>query len=440
MDLFSQTSPARDQGCDASSAPLAERLRPSALEDVVGQSHLTASDAPIGRMIAAGRLQNMVLWGPPGTGKTSLARLLADLVGMRFKPVTAVTANTAELKAIFAEAAMHAEQGRRTCLFVDEIHRMNRSLQDQLLGPVEAGIVTLIACTTEHVAYELSDAIRSRIMTLRLKALAQSDLEEILVQAERKLGIALPLMPDARQALIEGAGGDARKLMNQLDAILAADPGTPIEAAQLPGFLGERVWRSDKDRDLHYDRVSAFQKSMRGSDPSAALYWFAQMVAAGEDMEFILRRLIVTASEDVGMADPQALLVCIAARDAFRMIGPKEGEHIVAQAIIHVATAPKSIASWAAYGAAKELVRRTGDVHPPELIINHPTPALAKARGYSKDHEHPGAFAGHDFWPASVGAHELYSPTPRGFEAQISKRLEHWSSLRSEGKRNRKKE
>lgn len=434
MDLFSNDQHVATQD-KPTNIPLAERLRPVTLDDIVGQDHLTAPTAPIGRMVAAKRLQSMVLWGGPGTGKTSIARLLADLVGLRFKPVTAVTANVAELKAIFAEARMHADGGRGTCLFVDEIHRMTRSLQDQLLAPVEAGYVTLIACTTEHVAYELVDAILSRIMVLRLNTLSPDDLEMVLQRAEKLIGHKLPLNKEAREALIMAAGGDARRLINQVDAIISANPADALRPADLNGFLGERVWRSDKDRDLHYDRVSAFQKSMRGSDPSAALYWLAQMVAAGEDMEFILRRLIVTASEDVGMADPQALLICMAARDAYRMLGPKEGEHVVAQAVVHVATAPKSIASYAAYGAAKELVRQTGDVHPPELIINHPTPKLAKARGYSKDHEHPGAFAGHNFWPASVGRHELYVPTPRGFEAQISKRLDHWASVRDDGKK-----
>lgn len=429
MDLF--TNDTAQTTVASALAPLAERLRPATLDDVVGQHHLTGPRAPIGRMVAAGRLQSMVLWGGPGTGKTSIARLLADLVGLRFRPVSAVTTNTAELKGIFAEARMHAEQGRGTCLFVDEIHRMTRSLQDQLLGPVEAGHITLIACTTEHVAYELVDAIRSRIMTLRLNTLTDGDLESILQRAEHLLEGPLPLRGDAREALISAAGGDARKLINQVDAIVSARPEQPLTQEDLDGYLGERVWRSDKDRDLHYDRISAFQKSMRGSDPSAALYWLAQMVEAGEDMDFILRRLIVTATEDVGMADPQALLVSVAARDAYRMLGPKEGEYVVAQAVVHVATAPKSIASYAAYAAAKALVRETGDVHPPELIINHPTPALAARRGYSKDHEHPGAFAGHDCWPASVGRHDLYVPTPRGFEAQISKRIEHWAERRA---------
>lgn len=429
-DLFASSAPKEAEAETDAIAPLAERLRPKTLSEVIGQDHITGADAPLGRMIANGRLQSIILWGGPGSGKTSIARLLSDLTSLRFKAISAVTTNVAELKAVFAEARMHATSGKGTCLFVDEIHRLSKSLQDQLLGPVEAGYVTLVGCTTEHVAYELTDAMRSRTMTLRLNALAPDSMERILLRAEAKLGIDIPLTQKARQAVIHDANGDARRLINQIEAILAAGPMAPLGMEDLPRILGANIWRSDKDRDFHYDRVSAFQKSIRGSDPSAALYWFAQMLEAGEDMKFILRRLTVMASEEVGMADPQALLVCIAAREAYNAIGSPEGEYAVAQAIVHVATAPKSNATYKAYHAARKLVRETGDAYPPENIINHPTEALAKARGYQYDHDLPGAFSGDDFWPVTIGRHALYMPNARGFEAQVAKRLEHWNSLR----------
>jgi len=439
-DLFASPANSKgiagSQGSNGHAAPLAERLRPKSLEEVIGQEHITGPDSPLGRMIRAGRLQSLIMWGGPGSGKTSIARLLADLTGLRFKAITAVTTNVAELKRIFAEAKVHAENGSGTCLFIDEIHRMSKATQDQLLEPVESGCVTLVACTTEHIAYELNDAILSRCTTLRLNALASGSLEKILQRAEKLLQAELPLVPEARQAIIDQANGDARKLINQVEAILNAGPNRPLEPADLTAILGEAHWRSDKDRDFHYDRISAFQKSIRGSDPDGALYWFAQMLAAGEDMKFILRRLTVMASEEVAMADPQALVQCIAADQAFARLGSPQGDYAVAQAIVYLATAPKSNAVYKAYHAARALVKQTGDIYPPDRIINHPTPALAKARGYQYDHDFPGAFSGQDFWPDSVSPRTLYEPSPRGFEAQIAKRLDHWRSqrhLRTEG-------
>ena len=427
-DLFST-----DTRAATTIQPLAEQMRPTSLGDVIGQEHLTAPTAPIGRMVAAKRLQSMVLWGPPGSGKTSLARLLADLAGLRFVPISAVTTNIKEMKTVFAEAKMHAGQGRGTCLFIDEIHRLNKSQQDQLLEPLEAGYVTLVACTTEHVAYELNDALLSRATVLRLAPLGEDALERILQRVEAHTGVPLPLTLEARQAILSGAGGDARHMINQVEAVLNTAPAAPLGVENLPEVLGASVWRGDKDRDFHYDRVSAFQKSIRGSDPDAALYWFAQMLEAGEEMRFILRRLTIMASEEVAIADPMALLQCIAARQAYESLGSPEGEYAVAQAIVYVATAPKSNAVYKAYHAARALARETGDLYPPQRIINHPTSALAEQRGYKYDHDYPGAFSGQNFWPDSVRRRQLYRPNERGFEAQIAKRLEHWQGLRDAG-------
>ena len=422
-DLFSSAP------SSGATKPLAERMRPATIDDVIGQEHLTGPEGPIGRMVAARRLQSIILWGPPGTGKTSLARLLADLIGLRFVPISAVTTNAKEMKAIFAEAEMHAGTGRSTCLFVDEIHRLNKAQQDQFLGPMEAGHVTLVGCTTEHVAYELNDALLSRAKVLKLKALDADALRRIMTRVEDSIG-RLAIDDDARQAVIDGANGDARHMVNQLEAIHDASPDSPLTVEDLPSVLGVGLWRSDSDRDHHYDRVSAFQKSIRGSDPDAALYWFAQMLEAGEDMRFILRRLTIMASEEVAMADPMALLVCAAAKQTYETIGSPEGEYAVAQAIVHVATAPKSNAVYKAYHAARALARETGDVYPPDRIINHPTARLAKERGYRYDHDFEGAFSGQSFWPDSVGRRQVYNPNERGFEAQIAKRLEHWGSRR----------
>lgn len=413
--------------------PLAEKVRPDTLEDVIGQEHLTAPNAPLGRMIAAGRLQSMVLWGPPGTGKTTLARLLAGLTDLRFVPISAVTTNAKEMKTIFAEAEMHARSGRGTCLFVDEIHRLNKSQQDQFLGPMEAGHVTLVACTTEHVAYELNDALLSRAKVLKLVPLEKDALNRIVDRIEKYVGSALPLEDEAREAIITGAGGDARQMINQIEAVLNAAPSKPLAVSDLPSILGVGIWRGDKDRDWHYDRVSAFQKSIRGSDPDAALYWFAQMLEAGEDMHFIIRRLTIMASEEVAVADPMALLQCIAARQAYDALGSPEGEYAVAQAIVYVATAPKSNAVYKAYHAARALARETGDIYPPERIINHPTAALARQRGYQYDHDCLGAFSGQNFWPDTVGRRKIYHPNPRGHEAQIAKRIDYWDGLRESG-------
>jgi putative ATPase len=401
----------------------------------MGQDHVLGVDGPIGRMLAYGRLRSMVLWGPPGTGKTTIAGLLAQHLGMIPAKLHASTANTAALKAVLTEATMHRTAGRSTCLVVDEIHRMTRPMQDQLLEPVETGLVTLVACTTEHVAYELVDALLSRILVVRLKQHDEASLADLLIAAETRHGGPLPLAPEARRALLSAAAGDARRLLGHVETLMTLDRDTPIGTSDLAGILGHGVWRSDKDRDLHYDRASAMQKAVRASDPDAALYWFAQMIEAGEDMEFVMRRLLILANEEVGLADPQALVHCTSACDAYRRLGPKAGMPFIAQAIVHLASAPKSNAIHRALAAARHLVRRTGDRDPNIISINHPTDDIATARGYIDDHTTPDAFAGQDHWPMGLPRRELYAPTQRGAEAAASRRLEHWRSERTHGRR-----
>jgi putative ATPase len=432
-DLFEPTlSDDSDCGLSAAGLPLAERLRPTTLSDVLGQDHLLGPNAPIGRMLAAGRLSSIVFWGGPGTGKTSIARLLADAAGLRFKSISAVTTNVSELKSVFAEAKMLAESGKRTALFVDEIHRMTKSVQDQLLAPIETGVIVLIGATTEHPAYELNNAIQSRTSVLILKQLESAALEELLLRAEALMGKALPITAEARESLLAQAQGDGRFLINQAESLFAMELPEPLDIAGVSEALGARLPNGDKDREYHFDMVSALQKSVRGSDPDAALYWFAQMLERGEDMKFILRRLTIMASEEVGVADPQALAQCIAARQAYEFLGSPEGEYAVAQAIVYVSTAPKSNATYLAYHAARELAKATPGVYPPINIINHPTARLAKERGYIYDHDLDGAFSGQNHWPEGVGRRKLYRPNARGLEAQIAKRIEHWDGIRDE--------
>lgn len=413
-------------------APLADRLRPRALDEIVGQEHLTGPDGAIGRMVSAGRLSSMVLWGPPGTGKTSIARLLADAVGMRYVAVSAVFSGVADLKKAFAEAERAREAGQRTLLFVDEIHRFNRAQQDGFLPYVERGTVTLIGATTENPSFELNAALLSRAQVLILNRLDAAALGKLLDRAEALAG-PLPLTPPARAALIASADGDGRFLLNQAETLYSAGVETPLDPTALGAFLQRRVAVYDKDREGHYNLISALHKAVRGSDPQAALYYLARMLVAGEEPLFVARRLVRMAVEDIGLADPQALPQCLAARDAYQFLGSPEGELALAQACLYLATAPKSNAAYKAQKAAWKLARETGSLMPPANILNAPTKLMKDigyGQNYTYDHDAEEGFSGDNYWPAEIEPQHLYQPVERGFEREISKRLDYWERLR----------
>ena len=434
-DLFPDTIPERAAPDEPrADAPLADRLRPQALTDVVGQEHLTGPEGAIGRMVAAGKLSSMVLWGPPGTGKTSTARLLADAVGMRFVAISAVFSGVADLKKAFAEADKAAEAGQRTLLFVDEIHRFNRAQQDGFLPFVERGTVTLVGATTENPSFELNAALLSRAQVLILHRLDAAALGKLLDKAEELEG-PLPLTADAREALIASADGDGRFLLNQAETLYAATIDAPLDPAGLGTFLQRRVAVYDKDREGHYNLISAWHKSLRGSDPQAALYYMARMLVAGEEPLFVLRRLVRAAVEDIGLADPQALVQCLAAKDAYDFLGSPEGELAIVQACLYCATAPKSNAAYKAQKAAWRSAKETGSLMPPQNILNAPTKLMKDigyGKGYAYDHDAEDGFSGADYWPEEMEAQTYYQPVERGFEREVQKRLEYWERRRRE--------
>jgi putative ATPase len=434
-DLFADDDlPPQPQAAAAANAPLADRLRPKSLDEIVGQEHLTGPDGAIGRMVAAGKLSSMVLWGPPGTGKTSIARLLADAVGLRFVAISAVFSGVADLKKLFAEAKQAARAGNRTLLFVDEIHRFNRAQQDGFLPYVEDGTVTLVGATTENPSFELNAALLSRCQVLILRRLDHDALEELIRRAEADYGRPLPLTDDARAALIASADGDGRFLLNQAETLFDVELEAPLDAAGMAALLHRRVPVYDKDREGHYNLISALHKSLRGSDPQAALYYLARMLVAGEEPLYLIRRLTRAAMEDIGLADPNALVQCLAAKDAYDFLGSPEGELAIVQACLYLATAPKSNAAYTAQKKAWRSAQETGSLMPPAHILNAPTKLMKDigyGKGYAYDHDSDQGFSGANYWPGEMTPQTFYEPSDRGLEARIAERIAYWNELRA---------
>ncbi|PCH68392.1 MAG: AAA family ATPase [Rhodobacteraceae bacterium] len=429
-DLFDSDTPIEP----APNRPLADRLRPATLGEVIGQDQVLGPEAPLGAMLAAGSLGSLIFWGPPGVGKTTIARLLADESDLHFVQISAIFTGVQDLKKVFEAAKFRRQNGQGTLLFVDEIHRFNKAQQDGFLPYMEDGTILLVGATTENPSFELNAAVLSRAQVLVLERLSLVDLEKLTQRAEKELGKALPLTPQARDALQEMADGDGRALLNLIEQVAVWTLDAPLD----PGALGKRLMRRaaqyDKSGDAHYNLISALHKSVRGSDPDAALYWFARMLTGGEDPRYLARRITRMAVEDIGLADPQAQAVCLQSWETYERLGSPEGELALAQAVVYLALAPKSNAAYGAYKAAMRLAKTSGSSPPPKHILNAPTSLMKDqgyGAGYAYDHDAEDGFSGQDYFPEGLDRPALYAPVERGFERELKKRMDYFARLRA---------
>jgi putative ATPase len=433
-DLFDQAPEAAPH---TAPRPLADRLRPTKLAEVIGQEHILGPEGPLGVMLASGSLSSLILWGPPGVGKTTIARLLADETDLAFVQISAIFTGVPELRKVFEAAKMRRANGQGTLLFVDEIHRFNKAQQDGFLPHMEDGTILLVGATTENPSFELNAALLSRAQVLVLERLTLSNLERLAQRAEHELGRPLPLTGPAREALLEMADGDGRALLNLIEQVMAWKVAQPLDPEALAARLMKRAVKYDKSGDEHYNLISALHKSVRGSDPDAALYWYSRMLEGGEDPRYLARRLTRMAVEDIALADPQAQSVCLHAWETYERLGSPEGELALAQAVIYLALAPKSNAGYMAYKSARAAAKKTGSEPPPKHILNAPT-ALMRDQGYGEgyayDHDAEDGFSGQDYFPEGMKRGVYYLPVERGFERELKRRVDYFAKLRSRRK------
>jgi putative ATPase len=430
-DLFDT---AAAQPAPGAPRPLADRLRPRSLSEVIGQAHVLGPEGPLGAMLAAGSLSSLILWGPPGVGKTTIARLLADQTNLAFVQISAIFTGVPDLKKVFEQARIRRQNGQGTLLFVDEIHRFNKAQQDGFLPHMEDGTILLVGATTENPSFELNAALLSRSQVIVLERLMPADLERLTQRAERELGRALPLTGEAREAMIDMADGDGRACLNLIEQVAAWKADKPLTREQLATRLMRRATKYDKSGEEHYNLISALHKSVRGSDPDAALYWFARMLEGGEDPRFLARRITRMAVEDIGLADPQAQTVCLDSWQTYERLGSPEGELALAQAVVYLALAPKSNGVYTAYKAARAAARETGSHPPPMHIRNAPTKLMKEigyGAGYAYDHDAEDGFSGQNYFPDGMRRPVYYAPPERGFERELKKRIDYFAKLRA---------